>query len=193
MGNWLDVSALTCNSFTSQNDWFIVFNATFNNISVISVKFYWWRKPEYPKKTTDLLQVTDTLSDQFNLILMIFWLTFFRAEFTFIKSITLMNTQGFSGIERRECHSVAIADYWGLNVTEIKNHRNNTVPFLRSVESVKLRVFCYIYTTQYTNKFSSVPITTKVVSLNPVHGKVYTIQHFVTKFLSNLRQVSGFL
>jgi hypothetical protein len=23
--------------------------------------FYWWRKPEYPEKTTDLLQVTDKL------------------------------------------------------------------------------------------------------------------------------------
>jgi len=22
-------------------------------------QFYWWRKPEYPEKTTDLLQVTD--------------------------------------------------------------------------------------------------------------------------------------
>jgi hypothetical protein len=24
-------------------------------------QFYWWRKLEYPKKTTDLLQVTDKL------------------------------------------------------------------------------------------------------------------------------------
>jgi cytochrome b561 len=24
-------------------------------------QFYWWRKPEYPKKTTDLSQVTDKL------------------------------------------------------------------------------------------------------------------------------------
>jgi len=24
-------------------------------------KFYWWRKPEYPVKTTDLSQVTDKL------------------------------------------------------------------------------------------------------------------------------------
>jgi hypothetical protein len=40
----------------------MVFNATFNNISVISWRqFYWWRKPEYPEKTTDLLQVTDKL------------------------------------------------------------------------------------------------------------------------------------
>jgi hypothetical protein len=24
-------------------------------------QFYWWRKPEYPQKITDLLQVTDKL------------------------------------------------------------------------------------------------------------------------------------
>ena len=40
----------------------MVFNTTFNNISVISWRsVYWWRKPEYPEKTTDLLQVTDKL------------------------------------------------------------------------------------------------------------------------------------
>jgi hypothetical protein len=39
----------------------MVFNATFNNISVIFGQFYWWRKPEYPEKTTDLLQVTHKL------------------------------------------------------------------------------------------------------------------------------------
>jgi hypothetical protein len=39
----------------------------------------------------------------------------------------------------------------------------------------------------------SVPITTKVVSSNPVHGEVYSIQRYVTKFVSDLRQVGGFL
>ena len=39
---------------------FMVFNATFNTISVISWRqFYWWRKTEYPEKTTDLSKVTD--------------------------------------------------------------------------------------------------------------------------------------
>ena len=31
----------------------------------------------------------------------------------------------------------------------------------------------------------SVPIITKVVSLNPVHGEVYSIQHYVIKFVSD--------
>ena len=40
----------------------MVFNATFNNILVISGgQFYWWRKSEYQEKTTDLLKVTDKL------------------------------------------------------------------------------------------------------------------------------------
>jgi hypothetical protein len=40
----------------------MVFNATFNNIAVILWQFvYWWRKLEYPEKTTNLSQVTDQL------------------------------------------------------------------------------------------------------------------------------------
>ena len=38
----------------------------------------------------------------------------------------------------------------------------------------------------------SVPITTSVVSSNPAHGEVYSIQHYVIKFVSGLRQVGGF-
>jgi hypothetical protein len=33
----------------------------------------------------------------------------------------------------------------------------------------------------------------KIVSSNLVHGEVYSIQHYVIKFVSDLRQVSGFL
>jgi len=33
----------------------IVFNATFNN------EFYWWSKPKYVEKSTDLSKVTDKL------------------------------------------------------------------------------------------------------------------------------------
>jgi hypothetical protein len=39
----------------------------------------------------------------------------------------------------------------------------------------------------------SVPLTTKVMSSNPANGGVYSIQHYVIKFASDLRQVSIFL
>ena len=39
----------------------------------------------------------------------------------------------------------------------------------------------------------SVPITTKVMSSKPVHGEVYSIQHYAIKFVSDLRQIGGFL
>jgi hypothetical protein len=38
----------------------------------------------------------------------------------------------------------------------------------------------------------SVPITTNVASSNPVHGEMYSIQHYVIKFASDLQQ-DGFL
>ena len=37
------------------------------------------------------------------------------------------------------------------------------------------------------------PITTKDVSSNPVHGKVYSIEHYVIKCVSDLWQVDRFL
>ena len=39
----------------------MMLSVTFINISIISWKFYWWKKLECLKKTTDLLQVTDKL------------------------------------------------------------------------------------------------------------------------------------
>ena len=39
----------------------------------------------------------------------------------------------------------------------------------------------------------SVPITNNVVSSNSAHGEVYSIQHYVIKFVSDLRQVGGIL
>ena len=39
----------------------------------------------------------------------------------------------------------------------------------------------------------SVPITTKVVSQNPIHGVVYSIQLYVIKFVSDWQHVGSFL
>ena len=53
------------------------FNATFNNIWVISwCQFYWWRKPECPVKTTDLSQVTNKLYHRMLYRVHIIWLGF---------------------------------------------------------------------------------------------------------------------
>ena len=46
---------------------------------------------------------------------------------------------------------------------------------------------------RFTTPAQSVPITTKVVSSNPVGGEEYSIQHYVIKFVSDLQQVDGFL
>jgi hypothetical protein len=49
---------------------------------------------------------------------------------------------------------------------------------------------------EFTTTFvpiQSEPITTKVVSSNFVHGEVYSMQHYVIKFVSDLHQVGGFL
>jgi hypothetical protein len=38
-----------------------------------------------------------------------------------------------------------------------------------------------------------VPITANVVSVNAAHGKVYSIQHYVKMFVSDLQQVCGII
>jgi hypothetical protein len=45
----------------------------------------------------------------------------------------------------------------------------------------------------FTTTVQSVPITSKILSSNHAHGEVYSIQHYVIKFVSDLWQVGGFL
>ena len=45
----------------------------------------------------------------------------------------------------------------------------------------------------FIQSVQSMSITTKVMSSNPVHGEVYSMHHFVIKFVSDLSQVGGFL
>ena len=45
----------------------------------------------------------------------------------------------------------------------------------------------------YTTTYAIVPITTEVVISNLDQGDVYSIQHYVINFVSDLRQVGGFL
>ena len=49
-----------------------------------------------------------------------------------------------------------------------------------------------VYTTNIQLPVQSVPVTTKVVSWNPIHGEVYSMQHYVIEFVSDVRQVRVF-
>ena len=44
--------------------------------------------------------------------------------------------------------------------------------------------FSVLFLTKYGRDRMVVPITTNVLSSNPVHGEVYAIQHCVIKYLS---------
>jgi hypothetical protein len=45
----------------------------------------------------------------------------------------------------------------------------------------------------FTTTMQSKPVTTKVVCSNPVQAELYSIQHYVIKFVNALRQVGCFL
>ena len=47
-------------------------------------------------------------------------------------------------------------------------------------------MFQYIY-------IPSTLYATNIVGSNPAHGEMYSIQYYVIKFVSDLRQVGGFL
>jgi hypothetical protein len=51
---------------------------------------------------------------------------------------------------------------------------------------------CQYHCGRFQLPVQSVPITTKIVSSNPVHGEMYSIQYYVIKFVNDLRQVGGF-
>jgi len=45
----------------------------------------------------------------------------------------------------------------------------------------------------FTTTMQSKPVTTKVASSNPIQDKLYSIQHYVIRFVNALWQVGGFL
>ena len=62
--------------------------------------------------------------------------------------------------------------------------------------SMLIQIWIYLlYLSTHSTQLpmQSVPIITDVVSSNPAHGEVYSMQHYVIKFVSDLRQVGCFL
>ena len=73
----------------------------------------------------------------------------------------------------------------------ILNHRSNILQIYANQSRGSSYVIVCSWDLQQPVK--SVPITIYVVRSNPAHGEVYSIQHYVIKFVSDLRQVGSFL
>ena len=59
----------------------------------------------------------------------------------------------------------------------------------RAISTV--RYYCFVFQFIYTAIQFTVPTTTFVVSSSPGFVQVYSIQHYVIKFVSGLRHVGG--
>ena len=59
------------------------------------------------------------------------------------------------------------------------------------IKDCRAVVVMIVYQLDLQLPLQSVPITTKVVSSNPTHGEVYSIQLYVIKFVSDLRWFSS--
>ena len=59
----------------------------------------------------------------------------------------------------------------------------------KSMEIRTSEILCF---NGYNVHMQSVPITTNVVRLNPADGEMYSIQHYVINFVSDLRQIGCF-
>jgi hypothetical protein len=77
----------------------------------------------------------------------------------------------------------------GLAIGSMITNFNNTLNGLY----IYMYIYIYIYGcctfkgSSCNHSMQSVPISTKIVSSNPAHGEVYSLQYYVIKFVCNLR------
>ena len=147
-----------------------------------------WKKQEYQERTTDHGQATGKLYD-----------LRLRVECTFF-----LTKQG-ANPRRMSCQVIQLPNSlihqgplclqgWGLMsylcYLYLVTYSGVQYIFTISVAGV---VVVIVWQLDLQLPVQSVYITTKVVSSNPVHREMYSKQHYVIKFVSDMRQVVGFL
>ena len=146
-----------------------------------------WKKQEYPERTTDHGQETGKLYD-----------LRLRIECTFFLTKLGANPR------RMSCQVIQLPNSlihqgplylqgWGLMsylcYLYLFTYSGDQYIFTISVAGV---VVVIVWQLDLQLPVHSVSITTKVVSSNPFHGEVYSIQHYMIKFVSDFRQFGGF-
>ena len=107
-----------------------------------------------------------------------------------VGSDRLRNTQGFLTKNAKEIFwdLKFLSEVTGCRKTQVSDRTDSTVFLILGAV-----VAVIVWWLDLQLPVQPVPITTKVISSNPIHGEEYSIQHYVIKFVSDLGQVSGFL
>ena len=103
--------------------------------------------------------------------------------------------------------SQTLCDAAEILLTGHQSVNQSVVSSYNAQHTIVWRHLAFLYIKMQTTKWSSwscsygscslpvksMPITTQVVTLNPTHDQVYSIQHYVIKFVSDLWLLYGFL
>ena len=99
------------------------------------------------------------------------------------------------------CNNISVISWQSVLLVEetgeLKRKKSifDTCKFKKKTTNTVMRVVMVVIVWQLVLQLPvlSVPITTNIVSSNLDQGEVYSIQHYVIKFVSDLWQVGGFL
>ena len=102
-----------------------------------------------------------------------------------------------------DCQTVAVGQSrfyfsweWQTRFFKHNNYKLSKAPYSLITQSYSFSgavVAVIVWQLDLQLHMQSVPMTTKVMISNPAQGKVYSLRHYVIKFVSDLQQVSGLL